>query len=806
MQSSSAPPSTDVALLTGGRYSLAELSLAALRALAIRLNAHDWTPSAGRLVEVRTSADAPPRRYIRYTCVVCGKQSGDLSRHRKHERACKKKVLRHEERAELRELRRQRRQLTADASPLESAPVPPLQSPSGTEGLSGGASFSLVKETALLPPLLPPLQKKGRKKASLRAADIVLAAGERPLTATEWSSLLQREFKAVVNDADAAPATCLLSRNSVLARIDLEDVFLSTDTWSLFSAEDIHHLCSFLPDSDQRALQQRPAAPMEAADDSGSQRSQLPSPSAVTPSASAASPATAPVSPLPSDRTAAELEVLGATMRDRSFRRTLSEYRALLRTGSLDPALKSLRLMAEGRRRREERLSRSWKAQHFERYWGEALSEEKVGTANGRGKAAARKRSRKASDPPGAQVHGEWRDRGLVAASRRSNGGRQSMGSEGEASQLRSAPSEEALDSEATQSDEAYHDSGGIDEAGGSEEEEPASPVSPSTPLSPVSTASDDEPRLHRRYRRSRTRRSASMGEGEAEKRRSGARSPSPHSTLRPPSAELPLPAPQVSLPLPSSYPILQRFHFRSPRFRHIKRAVFVLRAPGVSTAGRATRPSSPASQSPRPRKRRASRAERSSHSSSTQLAFSHLPPAVARECAELRERVWTEGEKAEARERIAAANSARVKRAEMDRLDRALRAETRLLSLMEDRGEKRAAHRRRRDEGERGGALSADGLTRSLLTLRVKAEDGFSLSEDEAEASSSASFALPSTPPEAGASASAMELLASAATAAAPPRLHSMDLRRRVFSPPSSACEEAFSSFVLDVRQGPLL
>ena len=227
---------------------------------------------------------------------------------------------------------------------------------------------------------------------------------------------------------------------------------------------------------------------------------------------------------------------------------------------------------------------------------------------------------------------------------------------------------------------------------------------------------------------------------------------------------------------------------------------------------------------------------ERKSTPKVSALAFSHLPPAVARECAELTAKVWTELEKAAARARIEDSNSARVKKAEQEKLDRALHAEARLLRLMEERGDKPAGHRERQQrhrtlhgEGEellwsassrlaptlllslRGNPMDEGGESRGVddgvgevTGDEVGDEDGHVNGQREGYVVKSEEGNGSSSSPSAMLDGGCWTSSAGRSTPAGGPSGHAWDLRRRIFSPTSATCEEAFSTFVQHVRAGP--
>ena len=199
-------------------------------------------------------------------------------------------------------------------------------------------------------------------------------------------------------------------------------------------------------------------------------------------------------------------------MVDKSFCISLREYQTLLSSGSIDPALKGLRQMAEGRRRREERLHRSWKKRHFETYWGEALSETKINAKKGGATSSASKKRKapsaaqsedegKASGGGGGGVEKRKRRTEQQVMDEEEKGRRSSTqlrvgGSRG--SRVRSSGAATAADSEVTESDASVDSDEGGDETESDEE-----PQSPSSPLSPASVDSSEPQPLHRRFRSS---------------------------------------------------------------------------------------------------------------------------------------------------------------------------------------------------------------------------------------------------------------------------------------------------------------
>ena len=686
---------------SAGAPILASLSLSALKAWASDPAMQHKGPSEGTLVD--RLVDGRYKRYILYSCLVCGKQTGDKSKHHKHERACKTKVLRQLSQAE-KEKERLHRQAEATEKRRQresEGNAQPTQLPTFLAEMEAMARMAQPTDGPSKPRFHTRREEEGKREG---------AKGERKdLTRSQLQPLIARELRALYHGADAAPDSCLHSRHSVLTRIDLKDVFQSPELWSHFTEEEMRSLCSLLPNRDQLSVLQRNGQ-QSGGEDSPSQLSldePLPAPSTASAHSSPSSSASIAL-------VSAERALLRTTVLDRSFCRSLEEYQTLLSSGSIDPALKGLRRMAEGRRRREDRLHRSWKQRHTEVYWGEALSETRVHAKQGGSGPSSAKGKR--SSPSQVKSEEEDEAEGGRRGTKRRKTRQQQLLDEGEqgedrsattpvnAKRRRSSPLRQvrgprklrkrrseaeltAEDSEVTQSDISARTE---EDSEVEEEEETDEGEGPSPPLSPVSTESDEPHLLHRRFRRSRLLSVSSMGEDEGVEDESPHSPPSAHSdgVPPPPALSLPQPAPRIPLPLPLSYPIIQRFHFRSPRFRHIKRAVFLLRAPGISTASRQPSSSTPVARPPK--KKKAAPLKVSA------LAFSHLPPNVARECAELTAKVWTEVEKAAARERIEGSNSARVRKAEQEKLDRAVQAEARLLRLMEERGDKPAGHRER--------------------------------------------------------------------------------------------------------------
>ena len=287
----------------------------------------------------------------------------------------------------------------------------------------------------------------------------------------------------------------------------------------------------------------------------------------------------------------------------------------------------------------------------------------------------------------------------------------------------------------------------------------------------------------------------------------------------------LPLPQPvaPVALPLPSSYPIIQRFHFRSPRFRTAKRATFVLRAAGEPEAASPASLPTPVDGAKTPRKRKGREVKARSMSASpasSAALFSHLPPAVARQCAELCSGVWTEAAKSAARQLIDSTSSSRLRQAEQEKLNRAIQAEGRLLRLMEGEGggEKRA--KRGEEVKRKSKEFRSDRRTAGSVEAKPRREqlrggpptpqpggrtdgDGEQQSEDGQGSSADGEGEVSSLRHSPSACADERAQL-SPAMPRRPSRGRQAELRRRVFCPSPSACQSTFSSFLIHITQGP--
>jgi hypothetical protein len=142
---------------------------------------------------------------------------------------------------------------------------------------------------------------------------------------------LLAEERAITRETDANPATMICSRDSLLTRLQLQDIF-NHDLIKYFTTNQLAKLQQYLPAVDQ-------ISPEEENKE---------------------------------DRALKQQKFL-ETLENPQFIRTLHEYQQLLAGGSLDPELKELRNLIWGRKRRE--MKDSWKKIHYERYWGEKLAE-----------------------------------------------------------------------------------------------------------------------------------------------------------------------------------------------------------------------------------------------------------------------------------------------------------------------------------------------------------------------------------------------------------------------------------------------
>jgi len=137
-----------------------------------------------------------------------------------------------------------------------------------------------------------------------------------------------RQVQEEMNDSyafcDSNPRTMILSRDSILIKLDLSEI-INTSVLQFFTEQQIQTLTNLLPACDQ--------------------------------------------SP----------QGLKSTFITPMFLHSLYEYQELLMTGSLDPDMREMRNVVSARRRRE--AQDSWKKKNFERYWGELLSSQ--GTRKG---------------------------------------------------------------------------------------------------------------------------------------------------------------------------------------------------------------------------------------------------------------------------------------------------------------------------------------------------------------------------------------------------------------------------------------
>ena len=631
----------------------------------------------------RLTGAGKPRDYVMYRCSVCGKEVGDKSKHKKHEASCKKRIIRMLNTAEKEE----------ESGRNASTP---------TEGQNGSGQGEEAKGK----------EEKRRKKAaaaspvtgsSLTAAPaltcrgVELVSGKSRVQAVEKSEVYQSELKKqlkwIWHTMDVSPATCLLSRDSVLSRIDLAQMFSSTadglDIVGLLDDEERESLMQHLPPVDQiAALQQR--AP-------DNQRE------------------------FPPPRKEFVESALRSTLSSPTFLRSLDEYKEMLMGGSLDPALKGLRMMAVARQRRQQREAAPNKPVEQRVYWGEKLSEIKVNVSKAAASRGGRsglggwrgllgKKHRAVPAEPASilvEMAEEKRDDGADDSNSERDVRRAVVKQED--GEQKSDRTESDTDTDTHDADEEAVDerlSASEDEAGESEVEEEDSAVSEEDERhnDPRSTKGGRlKLSLHRTQRRRSVILSASTrGRRGSAPRSSRARersSDDEHSSdSSPPSPSpfhidtlLPFPLQLKLAPasLPDMVPSIQRFHMRSPRFRRVRFARFVLKdgrsslidARGVTSSSSASSPTASRHSSPAQKRRGVSD---TLSQAATPVNFSHLPRSVAEQCRQLQRQMLSPEEKRAVQQRMKLAKSPRVRQAEQDRLDAAQEAEARMLQLVE--------------------------------------------------------------------------------------------------------------------------
>ena len=622
----------------------------------------------------RLTAQGKPREYIMYRCSVCGKEVGDKSKHKKHEASCKKRILKMLNLAEREEEQQKNMPVGDEAEHVESRVKEErkrkvLAVPAATsDRLESAASSRPASELSVTKP-----QQQAIEKSEMYQVE------------------LKKQLKSIWHTMDVSPATCLLSRDSVLARIDLTQMFTGgahgNDLFGLLSDEEQASLLQYLPRVDQAA-----AAAMRG-EHRGAVKQEFPTP-----------------------RKESVLSALRSTLATPVFVRSLDEYKRMLMSGSLDPALKGLRMMATARRRRQQRETEPSKPTESAAYWGEQLSEIAV------------KAAKPAVGKNGRALLGGWR--GLLLGKKHkavpagpTNGasGQTGDGTNGISDgAVEEEQEDDTLDDDGEQSDRTDSDTATDQHAREGTEDD-------RNPALEDNEEEEEEEELHaeeeghgRRPLHGARRRQLSSLTNKRSRHHSSSR---PSRTQRLSTSEkssdsssysplhidslLPLPL-QLKLPpvsMPDIVPAVQRFHMRSPRFRRVRYARFVLKdgCGSLIDARDASTSSSPV--------RSSSRKHRNPPSLSLPFgSFSHLPRSIARQCMQLQRRMMSAEEKQAAQQRIKTARSVRLRQTEQSRLNAANEAETQLLQLMEataseatgSSGTRREDRRRHREDAER--------------------------------------------------------------------------------------------------------
>jgi len=642
----------------------------------------------------RLTAQGKPREYVMYRCSVCGKEVGDKSKHKKHEASCKKRILKMLNMAEKDEEDRKNPPPTVEASQQvdEKEKVKEERKRRKVVGVLVAASHTAAESPVSSRQSGEPSVSKPRQQA-IEKSEI-------------YQMELKKQLKWIWHTMDVNPATCLLSRDSVLARIDLTQLFTAGadgyDLFGLLSAEEQESLVQYLPQMDQEAAMR--------GDSKGAVKQEF-----------------------PPSRTEAVHSTLRSTLASPVFVRSLEEYKGMLMGGSLDPALKGLRMMAAARRRRQQREAEPNKQTESEAYWGEKLSEVRVNAAkpalgkNGRAllggwRGLLGKKHKAVPAGPSGTENGHAED---GRHEDRHGNEEEEQEQEYEEGMKDEADADEQSDRTASDTDIDNRASEGTDDerksAEGEDEEE-------------TNGYDEDEQGgrrpLHRTRHRpafsshsKRGRRTPSSSSRPPQRRpRSNSEQSSDSSSYSPLHIDSLLPLPlQLKLPtasLPDVVPSIQRFHMRSPRFRRVRYARFVLKdgrnslipARNVATAT-----------SPTPSRQATTQKQRGSRDSAAQplspAAFSHMPRSIEKQCMQLQRRMMSADEKQAAQQRIRQARSVRVRQIEQDRLNAALEAETQLLQLVEttasETSSARRKDRRREREDEERQQRAAHGMKR---------------------------------------------------------------------------------------------
>ena len=684
-------------------------------------------PTPGILV-TRLTAQGKPREYVMYRCSVCGKEVGDKSKHKKHEASCKKRILKMLNAAEREEERQKNAPVAvqADQEPDEQEKGKEEKRRKKVVAVATSPASTTVESAA---------PSRGRAELSTPTSR------QQPIEKSELYQLeLKKQLKWIWHTMDVNPATCLLSRDSVLARIDLTQMFTEgasgLDVFSALCDDERSSLMQYLPQLDQAA------ATTEKAEQKGGVKQEFPVP-----------------------RSESVVSTLRSTLSSAVFLRSLDEYKRQLMSGSLDPALKGLRMMAAARRRRQQRETEPNKPSEAETYWGEQLSEVKV------------KVTKPAVGKNGRALLGGWR--GLLGKKHKAvpagpSGSQNGHADEGRSGSSRDSGQEEEEEqenqrhvkedeeedtAEEDQDEQTEHTASDTDTDNGQDkdtgqeqksdnEDEEEAEAEEEIKGHTVEEEGGRRP-LHRaRHRpgstRKRSRRrfssrpSRSHQQSTSEQSSSGSLySPFHIDHLLPLPLQLKLP----TTPLPDVIPSIQRFHMRSPRFRRVRYARFVLkdgRSSLIDVRDVSSSSSPSARRSPPTAPKQRAMRDTASHSLSP-VAFSHLSQSSAAECMQLQRRMMDPEEKRAAQQRIRQARSVRVRQMEQDRLNAALEAEAQMLQLVEaaaanDSSSGRKKDRRwNREDAERQQRV-AHGLKRPRGTYDTAAQaaDDEEIEEEE--------------------------------------------------------------------------
>ena len=156
------------------------------------------------------------KRYILYSCVVCGKQTGDKSKHHKHERACKKKIFAdNTQQAEKEEGQLDCRQVADDRATSRRREVGGQSSSAEAQRVAVKAEKHLTEYGSCSSRLKGSVEASLliRRKAEEEAKRRKWTGAQKELTRSQLQPLIARELKAVYHWSGCnAPDTCLHSR------------------------------------------------------------------------------------------------------------------------------------------------------------------------------------------------------------------------------------------------------------------------------------------------------------------------------------------------------------------------------------------------------------------------------------------------------------------------------------------------------------------------------------------------------------------------------------------------------------------